>query len=217
MLADIVLPNGNESEFISLAEKLGYDCLVFLYPSFRRLDELQKRTRIKLMPGVIANAKKQIVANDCLFFVKAEKDVRTVFENKTIDVVFGLETIDGKDSLHQRNSGLNHVTASLAFQKDIVVGFSFFDILCADKKEILIGRMAQNIRLCRKFKAKMIIASFAREPFRMRAPLDLKSFFQTIGMGPGEAKKALECVYDLLIEKKNQHRIIKKGIELVDF
>jgi RNase P/RNase MRP subunit p30 len=216
MFADIVMPNGNEEEFISLAERLGYSCLVFLYASQKKTDELQKKTKMKLISGVIADARKQIVANDCLFFVKADKDARSIFENKTIDVVFGLEATMGKDSFHQRNSGLNHVTALLAFENNIAVAFNLSEIINSDRREMLIGRIAQNIKLCRKFKAGAIIASFAAEPFQMRAPIDVKSFFEVIGMNPGEAKKALSCVHDRFIEKKNQHRIIKKGIEIVE-
>ncbi len=214
MFADIVFPRNNEEEFISLAERLGYGCLVFLNSSKIRLNELQKKTKIRLVLGVLATPRKQIVANDCLFFVKADKDLRSIFESKTTDVVFGLEATGAKDGFHQRNSGLNHVTASLASENDIAVAFSLTEMLNSSRREVLIGRIAQNIRLCRKFRAGMIIASFAEEPFWMRAPLDVKSLFESIGMSPGEAKKALSCVYDKLVEKQKQFRIIKKGIEI---
>ena len=49
----------------------------------------------------------------------------------------------------------------------------------------------QNIRLCRKYKVKMVLASFATDKFEMRDARDLISFGVCLGMNPGEAKKAL--------------------------
>ena len=51
-----------------------------------------------------------------------------------------------------------------------------------EKKDILIGRMIQNIKLCKKFKVKTAIASFASSPYGMRSPHDISSFFRILGM-----------------------------------
>ena len=45
-MIDIVFPNGNEKEFISLAEKLGFKALCFVYPKKKDLSELQKKTKL---------------------------------------------------------------------------------------------------------------------------------------------------------------------------
>lgn len=216
MFADIVLPQGNEEEFISIAEKLGYDCLALLYTSCRRLEELQRKTRIKLISAVVADARRAGNIKDALVFIKAGNDSRSIFENKAVDVVFGLEATGTKDGFHQRNSGFNHVTASLAFDNRIAVAFNLSELINDDRRETLIGRISQNIKLCRKYKVQTIIASFAREPFQMRAPLDIKSFFEVIGMSPGEAKKALSCVHNKFVEKQHQDKVIKEGIEIVE-
>ena len=39
----------------------------------------------------------------------------------------------------------------------------------------------QNIDLCRKYKVKMLIASFAKDPSGMKSPHDLISLFKVLG------------------------------------
>ena len=46
----------------------------------------------------------------------------------------------------------------------------------------------------KKYKVKTLIASFASDPYGMRAPNDLASFFVSLGMHPKEAKDSLEVI-----------------------
>ena len=56
----------------------------------------------------------------------------------------------------------------------------------------ILGRMMQNVKICRKYKTKMIVFSFAENKKEMRDVKDLISFGRVIGMTPGEAKKSVE-------------------------
>lgn len=116
-----------------------------------------------------------------------DKINRAALENKKVDVLLGPEKGRDKDFTHYRNSGLNQVLCRLAKKNDIAIGFDFNDILDTNFKAKILGRMMQNVKLCRKFKVKMVILDFKKE----RSKEELKSFGISLGMTPGEVKKAV--------------------------
>lgn len=117
---------------------------------------------------------------------------RDILENNAIDILLSPEYGIKKDSLHFRSSGLNKVLCNLAKKNDIAIGFSFSELLNSNDKALLLGRMMQNVRLCRKFRVKMILATFAKNEYELRSPNTLKSFGLVIGMTPLEVKKAFD-------------------------
>ncbi|MDP4012986.1 MAG: RNase P subunit p30 family protein [Candidatus Nanoarchaeia archaeon] len=116
---------------------------------------------------------------------------RKAVEDKSVDILMRPETESEKDKVHYRVSGLNQVLCKLANKNKVAIGFSFSDLLNSKYKDKVIGRMMQNVRLCRKYNVKMVICSFAKEKFEMRAAKDLISFGLTIGMTGKEANDAL--------------------------
>jgi len=84
--------------------------------------------------------------------------------------------------------------ARIAHDKDKIIGFSFSSVLNSDKKSKIMGRMMQNIRLCRKYKVKTYLGSFAHSPSELRARHDLKAFFICLGMHASEAKESLDIL-----------------------
>ncbi len=120
-----------------------------------------------------------------------EEKNRKAVENKQVDILLAPERAGKKDRLTQRDSGLNHVLCALAKQNDVAIGFSFSDVLNTKYRAVLVGRMMQNVRLCRKYKVRMVLASFAKDPEDMRPANELLAFGQTIGMTPKEATIAL--------------------------
>lgn len=192
---DIVFPRKNEKEFIELAEKLGYKGLVFVYSDKNSFTDLKKYdTKLKLQNVLLADQKKVQSQRQGLVFVKSTGDDRLAFEKSKPDLVFELEQAQKHDFIHQRASGLNHILCRLAKQNNVAIGFSFNSVLNSEGmlRAQIIGRMQQNIVLCRKFKCKTVIASFARTPLEMRSPNDLISFFVTIGMHQKEAKDSVQ-------------------------
>ena len=137
-------------------------------------------------------------------------------ENKRVDIIVGAEKSKKNDFLHYRNSGLNQVLCKLARKNDIAVAFNFNEVLKLKGagRSQLIGRMMQNVRMCRKYGVRMIIASFATNKFELKNPSDLMSFGMILGMTPKEAKDGLENVSYFLSDKKEKItdglRIIKK-------
>jgi len=141
---------------------------------------------------------------------------RLILENKRVDIIVGAEKSKKNDFLHYRNSGLNQVLCKLARKNDIAVAFNFNEVLKLKGagRSQLIGRMMQNVRMCRKYGVRMIIASFATNKFELKNPSDLMSFGMILGMTPKEAKDGLENVSYFLSDKKEKItdglRIIKK-------
>jgi len=183
-MQDIVFPNNNELQIIDMAKKLDLESLILVYPfqkySAEIKDKFLKNSNIKI--GLLCSEKQIKQAKNITNFVFVEKSQnfqRIVEKNKEI-ILIGLEKQEERDFIHHRASGLNHVLCSLIKKNNISVAFSFNSTLSSDKKNMIIGKMKQNMRLCKKYKIKMIFASFASESYEMRNYIDIKSFFNTL-------------------------------------
>ena len=191
MITDIVLPKGNEAEFIAMAKRLGYDSLVFLYQGTPPKTD---SSVVHVIPVKLVSAKEFLrqKTKELVAVVSSELD-RAVLERGTT-MMFAFELQERKDFLHQRASGLNHVLCQIAAKKNVKIGFSFSTILntAGVQRAAIMGRMMQNMFLCKKYKTQIVIGSFATNPFEMRSPLDLQAFFMQLGLHPVEAKKAMQ-------------------------
>jgi RNase P/RNase MRP subunit p30 len=205
-MIDIVFPDGNEQEFLSMADRLGIQGLCFVYD------------RPHAYPGAFSASlvKGREKRNADLTLMVNPMDVRKSFEHIRPDIVFGLELVQKADFIHQRNSGLNHITCLMARDNQVAVGLSFASTQGRYGARSM-GRMSANIRLCRKYKVPMIIATLAESPYLMRGPAELKSLFVTLGMHPAEASKALEAAGGIIsrTSARREGRIIADGAEIV--
>lgn len=195
---DIVFPDKNEHEFFALARTLGYAGLVCVYPSPAAAQHaLKPPAGLRVRTAVLTDPRKarQFRQQGIMTIVRCSESDRAVLEQGAADVLFGAESTQPKDYAHQRGSGLNHVMAELAAKNKVAIGFSLASILAVtgSQRAQLLGRMMQNIMLCRKYKVPMVIGSFATDPWKMRSPHDLQSFFVLLGMHPADAKKALQA------------------------
>ncbi len=147
--------------------------------------------------------------------VYGSKFNREVLSLKNLDILLSPEKGVKEDFLNARNSGLNQVLLGLARKNSTAIGINFNEILKLRgvERAKLLGRISQNIMLCRKYKVKIILGSFASNEFEMRAPLDLVSFLITLGMHPKEAKESLTHANEFLKSKEN---IIKEGLKVID-
>ena len=121
----------------------------------------------------------------------SEEKNRKAVEDKTTDILLSPERNAQNDKMTSRSSGLNQVLCKLAHDNKIAIGFSFSELLNSKEKSKIIGRWMQNIRLCRKYKVKMVLASFANNKWEMRLPKDLFSLGLTLGMTGKEADESL--------------------------
>ncbi len=209
MFYDIVLPKGNEKEFIEVAEKLQIGGLCFAYSFIDRktaseakeaLNAVQQKTKIKLAATFTAIGSAILKIRDLreVAIAEASENSRDTIEKYSPNIVYNLELSERKDFAKVRNSGLDKPTCQFARENSVIIAFSFSTVLNAANQQKLLGRIIQNIKLCRKYRAKTAIASFATEPYSMRSPHDLKSFLLSFGMDTASAKKSMEAVSELV-------------------
>ncbi|MBU90732.1 hypothetical protein CMO94_04270 [Candidatus Woesearchaeota archaeon] len=191
-MIDIVIPNNNEEEFILVAEKLGFKGICFLYEfndySAKQEKFVNNGKKIKIYNGILANHKDirkistKLKGANVFIAVKSSNNDREIIEKSSADLIFSLEENTRRDFIHQRASGLNHILCKLAKENKVIVGFSLTSILNAGNKHEVLGRIMQNIKICRKFKTKTIVGSFTGKPFEMRSVHDIMSLFGILGL-----------------------------------
>lgn len=185
---DIVFPDENEHEFLEMAKKLGYNELLFVYEMGRRPlpKPVVKDVSLKVRVGLLASPKQVQKAKQlCPFvLVRSSPDDREVIERKCPQMIFELENQRRKDPMHLKNSGLNQVLCALLGKNRISVGLSLHLVLTSttQQKIRILGRMIQNIRLCKKYKVETMFASFAKSPMQMRNPHDMEAFSRCLGL-----------------------------------
>lgn len=139
----------------------------------------------------------EIIYYKNLNIVKAtssEEKNRKIMSDIKVDIVYDFENTARNDSLHFRNSGLNQILLKLAKKNQIAIGFNLGMLLeCKNNfdRALILGRMKQNVRFCRKYIVRMVIASFARDKFGMRDAKDLLAFARVLGMNGKEANESL--------------------------
>ncbi len=160
---------------------------------------------------------KKKMSQEGLTIVVGSMNNRSAIETKKVDILLSPEKGVKRDSLHYRNSGLDNVTCELARRSGVVIGFNFNDVLTSEglTRAQTLGRMMQNVRLCRKHKLRMLIGSFAKDKWQMRSRSDLISFGIVLGMHPEEAQKALQVVNHIIKEKEEKKLIVFKGVKRV--
>ncbi len=90
---------------------------------------------------------------------KSSEFNRKIFENKREKIIIGLESGHKRDKLKQRDSGLNQVLCKLAKENSIEIGINIKEIFEKNRIDLALhlARLMQNINLCKKYKARMII------------------------------------------------------------
>jgi RNase P/RNase MRP subunit p30 len=124
---------------------------------------------------------------------------RMALEDKRVDMLLCPEETRKKDFMKWRNSGLNHVLCKLCQKNNIKIGISFSRLnkMSSDEKSLKIGKIMQNIRLCRKYKAKIILASFAESESDLLSIYELKSIGLILGMTPQQVNESLENIGEI--------------------
>ena len=225
-MLDIVLPKNNESEFLRIAEQISYKWLIFAYgldsfnPSKIKAFSSHK-ANLNIAIAIIitdpSQTKKASKLADLVIAIPSKQNLRVFIEKVQCDLIINLETLEQKDPLHFRASGLNQVLAKILAKKEKFLCINR-STLNTKQKSILFGRIAQNIMLCKKYRVPVIMASFAASPLEMLYFHDVISFFNLFQLNPKETKQN----YKALIEKIKFNRkrksptFIAKGIEIVE-
>jgi len=115
---------------------------------------------------------------------------RKILESRKIHLFLINEELESKEYSKQRNSGLNEVLAELAAKNKIKIGIDIEKIRKKDKKEQArsIARLAQNILLCKKANAEMII--FSQNELKDKRAI--ASLLLTLGLDTKRTEKAVQ-------------------------
>jgi RNase P/RNase MRP subunit p30 len=101
---------------------------------------------------------------------------RKILEMKKVSILV-LQHKEGRDSLKQRDSGLNEVLCNIALDNKITLAIDFSELLVEDKKEKakILSRIIQNIKLIKRAKCKLIIINKPEDE------LSLSAFLRVLG------------------------------------
>ena len=120
-----------------------------------------------------------------------------------INLLVDLELLDSRpDHLHHRNSGLDTTSAKQCAANKVLVGINLANLRAMNP--VVLGRVQQNIALCRKHGANMCVFSNAKSAAEFAQPQDVLSLLRVLGMSPLQAKQTLtnlERAYRAHVEK----------------
>jgi len=161
---DLVIPNGNEEEFIERALALGYNEIIFLSMNINYVKPISENIIVKtayLLKDVseISQARKKFD------YICAKSD-RKYFESK-IDFILDAELSDRRDSFHYKSTSLNQVHAGLAKENEIQIVLSFSNLFL-DTCNVM-GKLFQNAILIKKYRLTHLTLSVATRPELMRS------------------------------------------------
>ena len=187
MVCDIVLNPALREK----AEKLGFE--VF---SLDKSLIINTESRPELMSKISKLHSKKL---PIIVLGSTDEINRAALEDKRVDMLLSPEEKKKKDFMHFRNSGLNHILCRFASQNNIKIGISFSSLARNSGKELSLrlGRIMQNIMICRKYRTKLVIASFAESPEQLASPYELKSLGFSLGMTPSQANESLEAAKEI--------------------
>jgi RNase P/RNase MRP subunit p30 len=125
----------------------------------------------------IEKAKQLIKKESSPIVVKAEDTHfnRKLLEYGKFDILLGVEEGKKKDFFKYLDSGLNHILAKIATKNNIAIGINLDKIKKLGKKEkgLRLGRIRQNIKICRKAKCKIVFINYKnkKEAFELMISL----------------------------------------------
>ncbi len=113
---------------------------------------------------------------------------RKILEYGKFDILLSVEKSEDikKDTPRNTNSGFNHVLAKIAVKNNISLGIDLENLRKQEKKSkaVLLTRIKQNIKLCRKSKCRVYLIN-------CKDKRDASSFLISLGASTFQAKEAI--------------------------
>ncbi len=106
---------------------------------------------------------------------------RYAVENSLVEGLMDVELSAKMDKLHYRTSGLDDVLCKTMAKANICYMINFRTFAKSDRKEIIFGRMLQNVKLCRKYSVSIRITSGALEKIEEKDKSILIAFGEILG------------------------------------
>jgi len=95
--------------------------------------------------------------------------------------------------LKQRDSGLNHVVAKIARDKGIMVVVDFNSVRKLEGKELALrlGRIIQNVKVCRKAGCGIRICSLGSSKKEVVGEKERRGFGESLGMSTKQSRESI--------------------------
>jgi len=137
---------------------------------------------------------------------------RKAVETKEVDILTHPE-------YERKDSGLNHTMAKLAAKNDVAIEVNFREILINSKatRSRIMHNIAQNIRLCNKYKAPIILTSGSISHWELKDPWVIMSMANILGLELAEAKRAISEIPEKIItnvKEKQEKKWIMPGVKI---
>jgi RNase P/RNase MRP subunit p30 len=227
-------------DYVSMASRLGLEsiCLVKVIEGKSTLPEFKEfckrvrsiKTKIAIYCGVELSPKAQNVQRlvrefrrdaDIIIVSGDEALNRAASECWEIDVIESPYLSGDKDFMHQRNSGIDYTIGRNCAERGIAIGFGFRDILNASRKRrlTLLGRMMQNVQICRDTGTPMFVSSSASKPLEMRSANTLISFATILGFEDTElpgASGACAGIIERTLRRKDD-AVLLRGFKVLEW
>ena len=154
-------------EFEKHAKELGFSDVFFCgYGRSLNLDKID---------AVIIKPKS---TNDLRKFFSLFKDKKIRVESE--DAELTRAALESKKVFMILTKKINHVLCKITSQNNVFFGINFSELMNVEgvKRAVLLSKIIKNLNLCRKFKVKVIVASFASTPEKMFHAAEIKSIFE---------------------------------------
>ena len=177
MFVDICFPNENEPDFIETGKKINIKSLCFIY---EKLPKVSISYSMRTFSGILLGkpSKGDIILTNRFDTISKNKKVHYYYE--------GI-------------SRINQVLIKKLVMQEKLVGVSFNYLLRCLKKPEKLEDLRLFIKLCRKYHARIFVASFARTPYELRSKLQIMSILHFLGMDTKTQKEAVEQLHRFLL------------------
>ena len=147
-------------------------------------------TNLQEIRNQIQKIKKSNLEEQIIVKARDDEFNRKVLEIKGVNILLAPEihdTIERKDKLKQRDSGLNEFLCKLAAKNNISIAIDLEKLQKLEKKEKAktLARIMQNIQLCKRTNAKIILW-----PINKYKKQDIMSFFLSLKGSTKQGKSA---------------------------
>jgi len=183
----------------NLSKKIGIE--IFIGFEARNTSELEKLIKSRREYAVLLVKGSDLLLN------------RKAVETKEVDILTHPE-------YNRRDSGFNHVMAELAAENHVAIEINFREILNSSKntRANIMHKIKNNVVLCKKYRAPVIICSGAVTHWQLRDPKVLMSMGCLLGLELNETKKAISEVPEniiKMIKERQDEKWIRPGVKVV--
>ncbi len=233
--SSLSIGESSPEELIDFAKKLGYSGIAIcdhyngmekLKKNLSVLNKLKKENEdFEVATGVEIVAKNPAELRRIVNLVREKVAIVVVYggdykinraacENPKVDILAHPE-------FERKDNGLDAYCIKQASKNSVLIEVNFKEMLQSHKKSriFVMTRIAENIRLCKRLGANMVICSGAESKWEMRNPRALASISNILGMELSAAINSISIVPENTLKRnydKLSGKVVFNGVEVAD-